>query len=202
VSGAVVRCRRDVELLVGGTLAFLLFALPVEENSVPDLERNVFEAVNGIPSVVPFVVVWPFMQLGNFAVVPVVAVVALVLRRYRLALAVALAGAVTYVVAKLIKKVIERGRPAAELDDVTIRGTASQGLGFVSGHAAVAVAITTVAWPYLGTFGRRLAAAGAAIVCIARVYVGAHLPLDVIAGVAVGLAVGGLVNLVVGRPPP
>jgi membrane-associated phospholipid phosphatase len=202
VSGAVVRCRRDVELLVGGTLAFLLFALPVEENSVPDLERNVFEAVNGIPSVVPFVVVWPFMQLGNFAVVPVVAVVALVLRRYRLALAVALAGAVTYVVAKLIKKVIERGRPAAELDDVTIRGTASQGLGFVSGHAAVAVAITTVAWPYLDTLGRRLAAAGAAIVCIARVYVGAHLPLDVIAGVAVGLAVGGLVNLVVGRPPP
>jgi membrane-associated phospholipid phosphatase len=202
VSGAVVRCRRDAELLVGGTLAFLLCALFVEENSVPDLERNVFEAVNGIPSVVPFVAVWPFMQLGNFAVVPVVAVIALVLRRYRLALAVALAGAVTYVVAKLIKKVIERGRPAAELDDVTIRGTASQGLGFVSGHAAVAVAITTVAWPYLGTLGRRLAAAGAAFVCIARVYVGAHLPLDVIAGVAVGLAVGGLVNLVVGRPPP
>jgi membrane-associated phospholipid phosphatase len=202
VTHAVVRCRRDAELVLGGAFVFVVCALGVEEHSVSGLERWFFEAVNGAPSLVPFVVVWPFMQLGNFLVVPVVALVALVMRRLRLAAAVVLAGAVTYVVAKLIKRVVERGRPAAVLDDVTIRGTAAHGLGFVSGHAAVVVALTTVAWPYLGTRGRRLAAAGAVIVCVARVYVGAHLPLDVLAGAAVGIAVGGLVNLVVGRPAP
>ncbi len=202
MSAAVVRCRRDAELLVLGAFAFVVCALPIEEDSVSGLERSVFEAVNGLPAVVPFVVVWPFMQLGNFVIVPIVAVVALVVRRYRLALAVVLAGALTYVLAKVIKRVVERGRPDAVLDDVTIRGTAAKGLGFVSGHAAVVVALTTVAWPYLGRRGRQLAVAGAAFVCFARVYVGAHLPLDVLAGAGVGLAVGGLVNLVVGRPGP
>jgi undecaprenyl-diphosphatase len=38
------------------------------------------------------------------------------------------------------------------------------------------------------------------LVCLARVYVGAHLPLDVVGGAALGLAIGGLVRLVLGRP--
>jgi membrane-associated phospholipid phosphatase len=37
-------------------------------------------------------------------------------------------------------------------------------------------------------------------VCLARLYVGAHLPLDVVGGAALGLAVAGLVRLVLGRP--
>jgi membrane-associated phospholipid phosphatase len=40
----------------------------------------------------------------------------------------------------------------------------------------------------------------AIVVCLVRVYVGAHLPLDVIGGAAFGLAIGSLVNVVLGRP--
>jgi undecaprenyl-diphosphatase len=40
----------------------------------------------------------------------------------------------------------------------------------------------------------------AAAVCIARVYVGAHLPLDVIGGAALGWAAGGLTHLILGAP--
>jgi membrane-associated phospholipid phosphatase len=32
------------------------------------------------------------------------------------------------------------------------------------------------------------------------VYVGAHLPLDVVGGVGLGLAVAGVVRLLIGRP--
>jgi glycosyltransferase 2 family protein len=38
------------------------------------------------------------------------------------------------------------------------------------------------------------------VVCLSRVYVGAHLPLDVIGGAAVGWAVGAAVHLILGAP--
>src|SRR6266545_4205324 len=47
---------------------------------------------------------------------------------------------------------------------------------------------------------RRVAWALAAAVCLSRLYVGAHLPLDVIGGAAVGWAVGAAVHLLLGAP--
>jgi glycosyltransferase 2 family protein len=38
----------------------------------------------------------------------------------------------------------------------------------------------------------------AAAVCLSRVYLGAHLPLDVLAGAGLGMLVGGVLNLVFG----
>jgi undecaprenyl-diphosphatase len=49
--------------------------------------------------------------------------------------------------------------------------------------------------------GRALiAVALAAFVCLARVHVAAHLPLDIVGGAALGLAVAGLVRLILGHP--
>jgi membrane-associated phospholipid phosphatase len=43
-------------------------------------------------------------------------------------------------------------------------------------------------------------AALALTVCLARVHVGAHLPLDVVGGAGLGLAIAGGVRLLLGRP--
>ena len=80
------------------------------------------------------------------------------------------------------------------------RGAAAGGRGYISGHAAVLTLITLLAWPYLNRTGRIIALVLVALVCLARVYVGAHLPLDVVGGVGLGLAVGGAVRLLMGRP--
>ena len=72
----------------------------------------------------------------------------------------------------------------------------------MSGHAAVAVALAVVAFPYLGRRARWAVGGLAVFVCVARVYVGAHLPLDVVGGAALGLVVGAVVRLVSGRPAP
>lgn len=95
-----------------------------------------------------------------------------------------------------------QGRPAepdALLADVVMREGA-QGLGFVSGHAAIATALATALWPYLTTRGRVLSIVLASVVGLGRVYAGAHLPLDVVGGVAIGALTGIAANALVGLP--
>jgi glycosyltransferase 2 family protein len=70
----------------------------------------------------------------------------------------------------------------------------------VSGHAAVAVALATIVSPYLSRRWRRVAWTVAFLTCASRVYVGAHLPLDVVGGAALGYAAGALVHLLLGAP--
>jgi undecaprenyl-diphosphatase len=100
----------------------------------------------------------------------------------------------------VIKQFVQRGRPDSLLDKVNILGEPAGGLGYVSGHSAVAVALATVSSPYLGRRARRVAWALAAAVCLTRMYAGAHLPLDVLGGAALGWAAGALVHLVIGAP--
>ncbi|MGH9265383.1 MAG: phosphatase PAP2 family protein [Acidimicrobiales bacterium] len=195
----VVRLRRDVLWLVAGAVILLLSALPVDEHSLSGAERSVFGAMNQIPGV-PFAPVWLLMQAGNVAAVPVAAGAAAVVRRFRLAVGLLAAGALAYAGAKVVKQFITRGRPSTLVDDVEFHGAVAHGLGFVSGHAAVAVTLVAVAFPYLGRRGRWLAGGLALFVCVARVYVGAHLPLDVVGGAALGLLVGAAVRLGLGRP--
>ncbi len=188
----------DVVLLAAASAALALSALPVRPGKVSALEEAVFRLANRAPEL-PFLLFWLPMQAGNVLAAAAASLLALVGRRRRLALALALAGPAAWVSGKLVKQVVERGRPAGLLDEVVLRGAPSGGLGFVSGHAAVVVAMTVVAWRRLGPRGRVVSAAAAALVCLLRVYVGAHLPLDVVGGAALGLAAGCLVNLLV--PP-
>jgi undecaprenyl-diphosphatase len=195
----VARFPSDLVLVAVGCGVLLLAAWPVEAGRVPGTEAAVFGVLNGT-TVLPFVVVWPVMQLGNVTVVPVAAFLAAAFRRWRLAVELLVAGTVTYFAAKVVKGIWPRGRPDGLLADVVIRGDAALGRGFVSGHAATLTALATVAWPWLGRRGRIAMAAVVVLVCLARVYVGAHLPLDVVGGAALGLAVAGLVRLALGRP--
>jgi membrane-associated phospholipid phosphatase len=189
----------EVALLMTGGASLLLAALPVEPDRVVDAEAAVFRVLNGT-TVLPFVLVWPVMQLGNFLVVPTAALVAGAFRRWRLAGELLVAGVGTYLLAKVVKGLRPRGRPDGLLSDVVIRGAEAHGRGFVSGHAAVLAALAAVAWPWLGRRGRIAVGVLVALVSLSRVYVGAHLPLDVVGGAALGLLVAGAVRLLLGRP--
>jgi undecaprenyl-diphosphatase len=85
--------------------------------------------------------------------------------------------------------------------DAILRGnSAAHGLSFPSGHAMVIFAITTLVAPYLKGRWKVLPWALAAAVCLSRLYLGAHFPLDVIAGAGLGMLIGGVLNLVFGVP--
>jgi undecaprenyl-diphosphatase len=140
------------------------------------------------------------MQYGTFFTIPVLAAVALAFRRVRLAVAMLVAGVGVYLLAKLVKGLVDRGRPGAVLAGITERETFDVGsLGFPSGHAAVASALTFVVWRHLGPRWGLVALGVAIIVMIGRMYVGAHLPLDLVGGAALGAVTAGIANVV--APP-
>ena len=157
--------------------------------TVSPAEERCFRAFNDGPdSLLPFV--WPVMQLGSLA--SVYARAESVRRRDspRSSARVALVGTAVWAGVKLVKPLVGRGRPAAHLTDVHVRGQAQSGLGFPSGHAAVSFALATIGTTPRGL--RSLDVAGALATAAARMYVGAHLPLDVVGGAGAGLAVGAL----------
>jgi undecaprenyl-diphosphatase len=190
---------QDAALLVLAAVLLAASALPVDAQSISEAEADVFGAVN-THTLLPFLIVWPVMQLGNIVAVPVAAVLAALFRRWRLASAILVGGTAVYFLAKVVKGLVVRGRPSTLLPDVVIRGAAATGRGYVSGHAAVVALLTTLAWPYLPGAWRWVVGAVAVLVCLARVYVGAHLPLDVVGGAALGVAVGAIARLGFGRP--
>jgi putative heme transporter len=198
-AAATARRWGDLGWLAVGGAALLLSAVPVDAHRVTSMERAAFHAVNNSVTI-PFLLIWPVMQLGNIIVIPVAAAVAALARRFRLVLGILLGGGAVYYLAKVVKHLVPRGRPAELLSDVHIHGTAARGQGYVSGHAAVAALLVTLLLPYLGRRGRWVVCGLAVLVCFARLYVGAHLPLDVIGGAALGLAVGAALRLGFARP--
>ena len=180
-------------------LVLVVTAVFVHHDRVGVTETDVFRLVNDLPAAL-FPVLWPVMQLGNFVAIPAVAVAVAATRRYRLATEILIAGMGVWLLAKQVKQLVPRGRPADLLSDVHIHGAAAAGRGFPSGHAAVAAAIVTLIAPYLGRRARRAVILLVITVCLARVYVGAHLPLDVVAGAALGWGAASAVHLLLGTP--
>jgi len=181
---------------IGG--AVLLASAVIARRGAPEVEVRVFRAANELPDRV-FPAVWAPMQYGTFATVPVLSAFALARHRPRLAATLGVAGITAWFLAKAVKPVVGRARPGGVVKGVWLRGTEEGDLGFPSGHAAVSAAITTAAWPYLSDGGRFAALALCSSVAFGRLYVGAHLPLDLIGGAALGLAVGCGGNLVLRR---
>jgi undecaprenyl-diphosphatase len=189
----------DVLRLLAGLAILLLCTATVRPDDVGVLEEDLFRLANDLPDAL-FPAFWVVMQAGNVLAVGVAAAVVAATRRFWLAANLAITGIGVWLAARWIKDQVGRGRPADLLSDVHLRGHHDSGLGFVSGHAAVAVAIATMIVPYLGRRARWVAVAVAVGVCLSRMYVGAHLPLDVVGGAALGWAAGSLVHLLLGAP--
>lgn len=195
------RRRGDAIAAAAGLGVLVAGILVVRHGTVPGWEERLFDAINDLPGWL-YPPIWAFQQLGVLIVGPVVAIVAAVTRRLRLALAALIATGAKLVLEQTVKTMVDRQRPATSIGgDVELRGDVpTHGESFPSGHAVLVAALAAVVVPYLPPRWRALPWVLVAIVMLARVYVGAHNPLDVICGAGLGLAIGSCINLALGVP--
>ena len=188
----------DWLVVAGAALGVLvLCGLVARDGTVPGWEKGIFHAINDLPGAL-YPLLWPFQQFGNLVVAVVIAVaLALLLRRWWVAGAVLVAAFLKLELERVVKDVVERSRPETSIGDVHLRGDVSAaGLSFVSGHAVITSAVAGLLTPILPGRWKLVPWVVVALNGITRIYVGAHNPLDVVGGTALGLFIAGVLNAV------
>ncbi len=108
------------------------------------------------------------------------------------AIVIAISMLVLIPVGELAKDIVARARPVIPKSDFLI--AADKAYAFPSGHALIVSAGASVALFMFRNTSKQfivsiLLALEAALVCISRVYVGGHYPLDVVGGILLGFGV-------------
>lgn len=176
--------------LVGLVLAVLTFAVCVyvaAKGTAAGWESTWFHTVNSwSDSWYRFMVIVTFFGSTLWAPVPVL--VAFLLRFYRLAWRMALSILTAYGFVFILKDLIGRERPLGLFQDAHAR-VAETGMGFPSGHATLITVVMLTLLPYMPWKWRWIVPLAIVLVALSRLYLGVHIPLDVIGGVALGTGV-------------
>ena len=167
--------------------------LAVRSRHVGRAEETFMLKVNKLPDELN-APLWTIMQLGALASPLVCGGVATVAGRPDLGRRLVATGVWAYLLANVIKRSVGRARPDDLVSGIHVRATPANGGGFISGHAAVSAAIGIEAYLSLGRRAWPLPYVVAPLVGFSRVYVGAHLPLDVLGGTTFGWALGATIH--------
>ena len=188
----------NVRMIVCGLAVLAIGMVLVRNGAVPGAEETLFRSVNDLPDGL-YTLMFPFQLFGTLIIGPIVAVVAVILRRYRLAIAALVVTVLKLLTERAVKAVVSRQRPGTSIGpDIEARGDVSvAGESFVSGHAVLVAGLAGVITPYLPGRWKVVPWLFVVGVMVGRVYVGAHNPLDVVCGAALGIAIAGGVNLLV-----
>ncbi|MEW1736070.1 phosphatase PAP2 family protein [Nocardia beijingensis] len=197
--------RADFGLAIAGVAATASLAWACDSGIVDRLDHALFRVINTLPDGLAGPL-WLMQLAGVMGAPAVVSGIALTAHRFRLAVALLLLIPAKLVAERdILKSLVAHGRPGAVVPNAVLRDVPTEGLAFPSGHALVLFGMVTLLSPYASRGQMAAASAIAILAATARVYLGAHTPLDVVGGAAAGIAVGALLNLIVrvqgqGRP--
>jgi membrane-associated phospholipid phosphatase len=187
-----------------GLWALSLSLVGARQPSISPAEARVFHALNQLPDWL-YPVLWLPMQLGNLVVGTAVGLaLALLEGDVTVAVGVVLAAVLKLVVERIVRHQMAdflavRQRPGTSEEGAILRGDVPKtGPSFPSGHVILVAAVGVVIAPGIAAvwwWGPLLALG---LVMVGRVYVGAHNPLDVTAGLGAGLLLGGVVAAFIG----
>ncbi|MFE0350808.1 phosphatase PAP2 family protein [Streptomyces griseoluteus] len=111
------------------------------------------------------------------------------------ALAAPVLTVLAFVASSLLKQAVQENRPCQSLHVITLEACPAVGdWSFPSNHATLAAAAAVALWFVSARLGV-IATIGALAMAASRVWVGAHYPHDILAGLAVGALVAALLAL-------
>lgn len=143
-----------------------------------DAHSAFFDAVIGVVS-----------GLGDGLVIALCCAI-LMLFRFRLGMAATVAFLLSGIIAQLLKRAFDMPRPPAVLEHVHVLGAALHSHSFPSGHATsdgVMVLLAFLIWK-CGDWRAYVMAGLFLLAAYGRIYGGVHFPLDVGAGLIIGMA--------------
>jgi membrane-associated phospholipid phosphatase len=145
-------------------------------------------------------IMWVITQLGNMLAAFMAASILFILNYRRLAIETIFGTLTLWLLVEIIKALSNRDRPFIKIDKARIIGWREKGDSFPSGHTSQIFFLASLFIHSLQLgIGVSIAFYGVALlVGFTRIYVGAHYPRDVFAGVVLG-SVWGILAMLVDR---
>ena len=139
-----------------------------------------------------------FTQIGGSVAAVAIGLILFFTGNHLVAYEFSLGSLTLWMIVELVKALVRRSRPIFRVTQARIVGYPAIGRSFPSGHTSQAFFTATLLAPYFhaSAWGMLLLYAVALLVGITRMYVGAHYPRDVLAGVILGI-VWGLLGVLV-----
>lgn len=152
------------------------------------IEKSLFAWIYGWPGWLTLLF-YSFSLLGSAWLFIIVSAIIWFTKKRSYALDIMAAGIVTYLSVQVLKWLIDRPRPFELYGDIVHREVFVTGLGYPSGHTAIATVLGFLILPHLPQRLRWIVPVWIIGVGLSRVYLGVHLPLDVLGGFLLGLII-------------
>lgn len=203
-----------IAALATATVALLVIALTAWLASAPRAEQAQTGLVKWFnkppqPIAAVFAVVNPLCRpislilLGILFIVWVVFAARWPAARWELVRAAIVTLVLAELTAQIGKHIASQPRPLAVIPGIDDHGYPIQphGNAYPSAHAAAVVGLVAGMWPWLRWPQRVVGVSAAVLVSLNRLYIGAHWPIDIVGGAAIGLLAASISWLVAAHWP-
>ncbi len=200
IRGALLRGLQEHRYLTSMLIGFGVLALSLLWSTGQSIDAWVFSYFNlrGNHPLWLDRMMLGFTQLGNGIFALLVAAILFMANIHRLAYELILGTLTLWLLVELIKAMVRRSRPFSKVAGARIVGPFEHRCSFPSGHTSQIFFMANLLYRYFDpSFGIAcLLFALAVLVAITRMYVGAHYPRDVLAGLILG-SVWGILGVIV-----